>query len=285
MKKLYFIFYALIAIGVVSCTTSPFKKNLLKENPPVPRDTLKVENEVKLNLFKEGFKAFKNERVIILNVHDFPDSAIISAKSKMNPPDMALGEARLIQQDRAEVLRQSLESHCDNCENIEIVTPLDLLTEKQINFFFDKIFLRQEVTLEEVQNIRKDLAKYSVLVLVLSSENYEKNRGYNKKEQVISESEAELKSEVYIFHLNNNQLLYRANLDLFDTDFIFYEKMSANQTTESAKIKNVSDTKIIRLLNDTKYDDIYPYPLTDESLTLFYFFYNNLMKNISGEQP
>lgn len=282
MKKII-----IVCIGgfvLFACSTFSKKKNSLTETSPPPRESLKFNHDIKKNEIKEqGFKYFKNERVAIVNIHDYPDSAIISAKSKMNPPDVALNEARLIQSERAEILRQAVESHCDGCENIEIVTPLDIFGEKELNFFFDKIFLRQEVKTEEVENLRKDLAKYSILVLILSSENYEKNRGFNKKEEVISQSENELKSEVYIFHLNRNELLYRSNLSLMDIDYIFYQKNKENQPNASVVLKTVSDTKISRLLNDLKYDDIYPFPLTDESLTMFYFFYNRLAKDIGGE--
>lgn len=282
MGKLILFFVAVFTF--CACSSVSKKKNSLLENPPSLKDTLKFNLDVKKNEIKDqGFKFFKNERVAILNIHDYPDSAIISAKSKMNPPDVALNEARQIQSERAEILRQAIESHCDGCENIEVVTPLDIFGEKELNFFFDKIFLKQEVKLEEIANLRKDLAKYSVLILILSSENYEKNRGFNKKEEIVSQSENELRSEVYIFHLNKNDILYRSNLTLMDTDFLFFQKNKDNTPNQSIKLKSVADTKIIRLLNDLKYDDIYPYPLTDEGLTMFYYYYNQLVKNIGGD--
>lgn len=283
MKKLI-IFLSAALLGLTACSSLSKKKNPLVENPPAAKDSLKFNQDVKKNDIKElGFKYFNNERVVFINIHDYPDSAIISAKSKMNPPDVALNEARQIQSERAEILRQALESHCDGCENMDVITPLDVFGEKELNFFFDKIFLKQEVKMEEIANLRKDLAKYSVLVLVLSAEDYEKNRGFNKKDEIVSQSENELRSEVYVFHLNKNELLYRSNLTLMDTDYIFYQKNKENKPNASVSLKAASDTKIVRLLNDLKYDDIYPYPLTDEGLTMFYYYYNQLVKNIGGE--
>lgn len=283
MKKLI-IFLSAALLSLSACSSLSKKKSPLVENPPAAKDSLKFNQDIKKNDIKEqGFKYFKNERVVFINIHDYPDSAIISAKSKMNPPDVALNEARQIQSERAEILRQALESHCDGCENIDVITPLDVFGEKELNFFFDKIFLKQEVKLEEIANLRKDLAKYSVLVLVLSSEDYEKNRGFNKKDEIVSQSENELRSEVYVFHLNKNELLYRSNLTLMDTDYIFYQKNLDTKPNQTVRLKSVSDTKIVRLLNDLKYDDIYPYPLTDEGLTMFYYYYNQLVKNIGGE--
>jgi hypothetical protein len=283
MKKLI-IFLSAALFGLTACSSLSKKKSPLVENPPSSKDSLKFNQDVKKNDIKEqGFKYFNNERVVFINIHDYPDSAIISAKTKMNPPDVALNEARQIQSERAEILRQALESHCDGCENMDVITPLDVFGEKELNFFFDKIFLKQEVKMEEIANLRKDLAKYSVLVLVLSAEDYEKNRGFNKKDEVVSQSENELRSEVYVFHLNKNELLYRSNLTLMDTDYIFYQKNLDNKPSQPVRLKSVSDTKIVRLLNDLKYDDIYPYPLTDEGLTMFYYYYNQLVKNIGGE--
>lgn len=274
------LFLGLSILG--ACVSKSPKRSSVNVNEAL-RESLNFKSDLVLSKIKSGFRDFNNERVAVINVHDFPDSAIISAKSKLNPPDIALNEARLIQQDRAEILRQAIENYCDGCENIEVILPIEVFTEKQLNFFFDKIFLKQEVRIEEIQNLRKDLAKYSVLVLILSSENYEKNRGYNKQGEVVALTETEIKSENYVFHLNNNTLLYRSNDYMISNDFIFYQKNSSNTPNQTILLKNVTDSKISRLLNDIKYDDVYPYPLPEESLTLFYYFYNQVVKNIYGE--
>ena len=146
-------------------------------------------------------------------------------------------------------------------------------------FDFDKIFLHQEVSWPEISELAAELNRYDKLVLILSSEDYEKNRGFNKDSDVVAVSETFIHAEVYIFDLKNKSQISRLNLKLSNKDYLFYAK---KETTgkQIKQLKEVKDTKIKTLLNDFRYDDVYPYPMTSESLTLFNFFYSELGKSL-----
>ena len=244
------------------------------------KEHMHAEKDIKLNLPPEGLKAVQKEKVAFLNIHDFPDSALLSAKSKMNPPDLAIDEAKSLQMDRSEILRQGLQTYCDECANFEVLLPIDKLSDSQFNFFFDKIFLRQEVLPTEIGDLMNELAGYDKLVLVLSAEDYEKNRGLNKDNSVVAITESFIKSEVYVFDLKKRVLMARVNINLSNKDYLFYEKKNTADRSEAKMLKEVKDTNIRTLLNDFRYDEIYPYPISSESLTLFHFFYNELCKTL-----
>lgn len=244
------------------------------------KEHLNVEREIKIAMPPEGLKASQKEKIAFLNIHDFPDSALLSAKVKMNPPDLALDEAKTLQMDRSEILRQSLVTFCDDCQQFEVILPIEKLSEHQFNFFFDKIFLRQEVNLNEITELTGELSTYDKLILILSSEDYEKNRGFNKDNNVIAFTEAFIKSEVYVFDLKKKSTLARMNIGLSNKDYIFYAKKDIFDKTSANTIKEVKDNAIKTLLNDVRYDEMYPYPITSESLTLFHYFYNELCKSL-----
>ncbi len=290
IKKISFALVFIVCVISFSCTSlsklssKGAKDKILKEKDLAnKKEQLKIDSEVKLNELKEGFAKFKNERVAIINIHDFPDSALISAKAKMNPPDLAIDQARNIQKERAELLRQALVTYCDTCDHIEILNPIDVFGENQLNFYFDKIFLRQEVLDSDFSMIRKDLAKYSVVILLLSSESYEKNRGINRNNEIVAETEAEVKMDVYAYHFNDEKRIYRSLVTLKNRDYLFYKKIDGGFKGQAPVLSNVEDKQIKRVLNDSSFDDIYPYPLSDESLTFFYYLYNEVLKNLSGE--
>ena len=117
-------------------------------------------------------------------------------------------------------------------------------------------------------------------MLVLSSEDYEKNRGFSKDNSVIAVTEAFIKSEVYIFDLKKKSTLARMNINLSNKDYLFYSKKESLDKQQAAGLKDVKDNTIKTLLNDYRYDEIYPYPISSESLTLFHFFYNELCKTL-----
>lgn len=275
MKIVVFLILALISLG---CTTAPKMGKVAGD-----KAHRQVEKEIKLSLPAEGLKSVQSEKVAFLNIHDFPDSALLSAKIKMNPPDLAIDEAKSLQMDRAEILRQSLQTYCDECQNFEVVLPIEKLSEGQFNFFFDKIFLRQEVISDEVGDLFSELKDFDKLVLILSSEDYEKNRGLNKENQVVALTEAFIKSEVYVFDLKKRALVSRLNINLSNKDYLFYEKKDTSDRAEAKIIEDVKDTGIKTLLNDFRYDEAYPFPIVSESLTLFHFLYNELCKTLFME--
>ena len=262
----------------MGCTTS--SKNPKVSLDKMQKENMNVEKDVKTAMLAEGLKANQKEKVAFLNIHDFPDSALLSAKAKMNPPDMALDEAKSLQMDRAEILRQDLVTFCDDCQKFEVLLPIEKLSENQFNFFFDKIFLRQEVSLAEISELTGELADYDKLVLVLSSEDYEKNRGQSKDNDVIAITEAFIKSEVYVFDLKKKTTLARMNINLSNKDYLFYVKKDSADKSPANSLKEVKENTIKTLLNDVRYDDVYPYPITSESLTLFHYFYNELCKSL-----
>lgn len=276
MKTIILLISALFFLGCVSSSknskTFAFDK-LQKEN-------LAVEIDVKIAIPTEGLKANQKEKIAFLNIHDFPDSALLSAKVKMNPPDLALDEAKSLQMDRSEILRQALVTFCDECQQFEVLLPIEKLSEHQFNFFFDKIFLRQEVNLGEIKELTGELSAYDKLVLVLSSEDYEKNRGFNKDKNVVALTEAFIKSEVYVFDLKKNTVMARLNINLSNKDYLFYAKKDSLDRQPARGLKEVKDNSIKTLLNDYRYDEIYPYPISSESLTLFHFLYNELCKSL-----
>jgi hypothetical protein len=264
------------------CTTA--SKNPKTSPDKIQKENLNVEKEIKINMPTEGLRAFQKEKIAFINVHDFPDSALLSAKTKMNPPDLAIDEAKLLQMDRAEILRQAIVTFCDSCQNFEVILPIEKLSESQFNFFFDKIFLRQEVNFSEISELTGELADYDKLVLVLSSEDYEKNRGFNKDNEVVAFTEVFIKSEVYVFDLKKKSTLGRMNISLSNKDNLFYEKKELTDKVAdkiaAKKLKEVKDVNIKTVLNDVRYDEVYPYPIASESITLFQFFYNELCKSI-----
>lgn len=242
---------------------------------------MNVEKEFKVALPATGLMVNQKEKIAFLNIHDFPDSTLLSAKTKMNPPDMALDEAKSLQMDRSEILRQALFTYCDSCQNFEVLLPIEKLSEQQFNFFFDKIFLRQEVSLNEIAELTGELPNYDKLVLILSSEDYEKNRGFNKQDDVVALTEVFIKSEVYVFDLKKKATYSRLNVNLSNKDYLFYSKRKDLNDKEPTKVlKDVKDLNIKTILNDYRYDDVYPYPISSESLTLFHFFYNELCKSL-----
>lgn len=276
MKTIILLFSLLFVVG---CTTS--NKNQKLSLDKFHKEHVNFEKEFKVALPADGLKSNQKEKIAFLNIHDFPDSALLSAKTKMNPPDMALDEAKSLQMDRAEILRQALVTFCDSCQNFEVLLPIEKLSEQQFNFFFDKIFLRQEVNLNEISDLAGDLHGYDKLVLVLSSEDYEKNRGFNKENDVVALTEVFIRSEVYVFDLKKKTIYSRLNMNLSNKDYLFYQKRKNINDKESTKVlKDVKDTNIKTVLNDYRYDDVYPYPMTSESLTLFHFFYNELCKSL-----
>lgn len=275
MKSIFFLFSVLVFAG---CSTSTKNQKLSLDK--IQKEKLHVEKDVKIVLPPEGLKAFQKEKIAFINVHDFPDSALLSAKTKMNPPDMAMDEAKMMQMDRAEILRQALETFCDECDAFEVMLPIQKLSENQFNFFFDKIFLRQEVKVTEIEELITELSGFDKLVLVLSSEDYEKNRGYNKYNDVIASTEAIIKSEVYIFDLKKKTTIGRMNVSLANKDLLFYEKKDSTDKNPAKGMREVKDSTIKTVLNDVRYDDIYPYPIVSESLTFFHYFYNELCKSL-----
>lgn len=275
MKTTILVLSMLLFVG---CTTS--SKNPKVSLDKMQKENMNVEKDVKIAMPAEGLKANQKEKIAFLNIHDFPDSALLSAKAKMNPPDMALDEAKSLQMDRSEILRQALVTFCDDCQKFEVLLPIEKLSENQFNFFFDKIFLRQEVSLAEISELTGELAAYDKLVLVLSSEDYEKNRGQSKDNDVIAITEAFIKSEVYVFDLKKKTTLARMNINLSNKDYLFYTKKDSADKSPATSLKEVKENTIKTLLNDVRYDDVYPYPITSESLTLFHYFYNELCKSL-----
>jgi hypothetical protein len=265
-------------LGIIACTS--VSKNHKLALDKIQKEKLHVELDVKTLLPGDALKAFRKEKVALLNVHDFPDSALLSAKTKMNPPDLAMDEAKMMQMDRAEILRQALETFCDECDSFEVLLPIEKLSENQFNFFFDKIFLRQEVNIKEIEELTVELVRFDKLVLVLSSEDYEKNRGLNKDSNVVAVTEAIVKSEVYIFDLKTKSLAGRFNISLAKKDLLFYQKKDSTDKDVAKGMKEVNDVNIKTMLNDVRYDDIYPYPIVSESLTFFHYFYNELCKSL-----
>lgn len=262
----------------MGCTTS--SKNSKVSPEKMQKENMNVEKDVKAAMPAEGLKAYQKEKIAFLNIHDFPDSALLSAKTKMNPPDMALDEAKSLQMDRSEILRQALVTFCDDCQKFEVLLPIEKLSEAQFNFFFDKIFLRQEVVFAEISDLATELSDYDKLVLVLSSEDYEKNRGFNKESNVIAITESFIKSEVYVFDLKQKKTLARMNINLSNKDYLFYAKKDGADKSQANTIKEVKENSIKTLLNDVRYDEVYPYPISSESLTLFHYFYNELCKSL-----
>lgn len=252
----------------------------LEKSDKMQKEHMNVEKDIKIAMPPEGLKANQKEKIAFLNIHDFPDSALLSAKAKMNPPDLALDEAKSLQMDRSEILRQALVTFCDDCQKFEVMLPIEKLSEHQFNFFFDKIFLRQEVSLNEITELTGELPDYDKLVLVLSSEDYEKNRGFNKDNNVIAITEAFIKSEIYVFDLKKKSTVARMNINLSNKDYIFYAKKDVLDKTSANTIREVKDNTIKTLLNDFRYDEVYSYPITSESLTLFHYFYNELCKSL-----
>lgn len=274
--KLNILYWLFSLLALSACTTANKGPKLALDK--VHKENLKIDKEIKSALPFGGLRAVQDEKIAFLNVHDFPDSTLLSAKIKMNPPDLAIDEAKLLQMERSEILRQALETYCDSCENFEVLLPIDKLSENQFNFFFDKIFLRQEVKWDELAELVTELGSYDKLVLILSSEDYEKNRGFNKEKDVVAFSESFIKSEIYVFDLKKKGSIGRINLNMSNTDYLFYSKKLGSNNQRSEKLKDSKNIKIKTLLNDIRYDEVYPYPIAAESLTLFYFFYDELGK-------
>ena len=156
MKTIILLFSILLLVG---CVSSYKNQNGLSKisADKLQKEHLTVEKDIKTALPAEGLKAHQKEKIAFLNIHDFPDSALLSAKAKMNPPDLALDEAKALQMDRSEILRQALVTFCDDCQQFEVLLPIEKLSEQQFNFFFDKIFLRQEVNLDEIKELTAEL--------------------------------------------------------------------------------------------------------------------------------
>ncbi len=268
-------------ILVVGCATPSKSQKLALDK--IPKENITVEKEIKTALPQGSLRGLQKEKIAFINIHDFPDSTLLSAKTKMNPPDLALDEAKLLQMERSEILRQTLVTYCDECQNFEVLLPVEKLSENQFNMFFDKIFLHQEIKWSEVSDLAAELGSYDKLVLILSSEDYEKNRGFNKDSDIVAVSETFIHAEVYIFDLKNKSQISRLNLKLSNRDYLFYAKKETAGKQYTTRLKEVKDTKIKTLLNDFRYDDVYPYPMTSESLTLFNFFYSELGKSLFTE--
>ncbi len=271
------IIWLLSLIVVVGCTTPGKSQKLALDR--IPKENITIEKEIKTSLPQGSLRSLQKEKIAFINIHDFPDSTLLSAKTKMNPPDLALDEAKLLQMERSEILRQTLVTYCDECQSFEVLLPVEKLSESQFNLFFDKIFLHQEVSWPEISELVAELNRFDKLVLILSSEDFEKNRGFNKDSDVVAVSETFIHAEVYIFDLKNKSQISRLNLKLSNKDYLFYAKKEPTGK-QIKQLKEVKDTKIKTLLNDFRYDDVYPYPMTSESLTLFNFFYSELGKSL-----
>ena len=280
MKTIILLSFVVLFVGCVSSSKRQNSSSKIVTADKLQKENLAVEKDVKAALPNEGLKAYQTEKIAFLNIHDFPDSALLSAKVKMNPPDLALDEAKSLQMDRSEILRQALVTFCDDCQQFEVLLPIEKLSEQQFNFFFDKIFLRQEVNLDEIKELTSELAAYDKLVLILSSEDYEKNRGFSKDNSVIAITGAFIKSEVYVFDLKKKTTMARVNINLSNKDYLFYSKKESTDKQQAGSLKEVKDNTIKTLLNDFRYDEVYPYPISSESLTLFHFFYNELCKSL-----
>jgi len=61
---------------------------------------------------------------------------------------------------------------------------------------------------------------------------------------------------------------------------LFYVKKDSADKSPANSLKEVKENTIKTLLNDVRYDDVYPYPIASESLTLFHYFYNELCKSL-----
>lgn len=266
---------------MIGCTSANKHQKLALDK--IPKENISVEKEIRIALANAGLSTFQKEKIAFLNIHDFPDSALLSAKTKMNPPDLAIDEAKLMQMERSEILRQALQTFCDQCQHFEVLLPIEKLSDNQFNFFFDKIFLRQEIIWSELSELTNDLAAFDKLALILSSEDYEKNRGFNKEDDVVAISEAFINSEIYVFDLKKKTTIGRFNIKLSNKNHLFYAKSALSNKQKSKSLNDIKDTQIKTLLNDVRYDDIYPYPMTSESLTLFHFFYNELGKSLFME--
>lgn len=279
-----------LSLVLISCATkSPTKpfESLAGISAEPPR----IEVKTLMSAGPHQLQDLKGRPVTALLLHQLPDSYLLRAKAKINPPDFALRQVADLQAERASWLNEALVVHCDGCQSIEAIPPLRVLPEEFLLNLMDKIPLRQELKPEEMKKIAAFLPSAEVLWVILASEDYERRRGPIKEAGLISAwsgSEVQLRS--FLYDVKSGKWLHKAQVEGSDQDVIVYEKVREEGALKVPQARTVPfQTKDLRTLipegssfDGLKYDEVYPYPAVPETQRIYQHALQALTANLAN---
>ena len=269
------IAYFLLILTLSSCASKKIThENTEQNNQSVAKEMPRTEVKVLETNLASGLKQLQSRNVAVLFIYNMPDSYLIKAKSKINPPDYAIHEVMNIQSDRAEWMNETLVTHCDECKNFQSMIPLQVLPEDALLKLIDRASLKQDPTKADFEMIHQNVKEADVFWVIFGSEEYEQKRGQTGDQNVssaVAENTVTLRS--FIYDTKNNRFLNKATVTGYDDDLILYEKQVEKEglvLKRAPLLMNKMKSKLIHMpvgpsYDGFKYDDIYPYPPVPEN--------------------
>lgn len=262
-------FVFLSALFFVSCAhrTGEIQSDSLSGLPDAPPV---IESKVSFTSQANVMSQIANRRVAVLQIHQLPDSYLLRAKNKINPPDMAISEVRSLQEERSSWMNESLVVHCDTCKTFETLLPLDVLPEGFLLELMDKVALKQDLKVEDLRRIASAVPGYDVLWVIFANEDYEQKRGPLAQEKglISSWSGSEVFLRSFVYDLKKRTWLHRAEVEGLDQDLIVYQQVREEEgralpRARVAPFQSQPDASLIpagSIYDGERYDHVYPYP-------------------------
>lgn len=261
----YFLIFTFF-ITFIGCSSQEKKTNLLGALPP--KDPSRVEITNKKNEMPKGLETLAGKTTKVLFIYNSPDSFLIKAKNKINPPDAAIQEVESLQSDRNSWLNDILVPACGECPHLKVELPIRQLPESSLLKLMDAASLNREISLKEMADLRSSVASDYVWI-ILGSEESEQFRGLTRdKEVVAAKSENRVRLRSYIYDFAKNQTLSDVEIRAVDDEVVLYRKSEgagvAPVLLEKMKANNIdliSDNSLDALM----YDEVYPFAPIPES--------------------
>lgn len=143
-------------------SSSPLSPPSVVSEPP-QADVLILVDEL-----KTGIKALPGKTKTIL-VFDRPDSILMRAKVVTDPPDLVREDLRRLQQDRVDSFNEALVTACDGCADVEVSAPSEALPLRLASSLIDRAVHRQEPTVREIRDLRKEFPGFSALWVIFGA--------------------------------------------------------------------------------------------------------------------
>lgn len=268
MKKTFYL-WLLAAVLVVGCSNQPKSEKFAPDaNILPPKDPPRVEVTIAKDNFKNAFEAFKGKKVTILFIYNLPDSYLIKAKSKINPPDSALQEVMNLQSDRVEWLNETLVAICGSCNNFQVEVPLKLLPENLLLYFIDKASLQIELSWADIAKLQ-NYVKNDYLWIILGTEDSEQKRGESdNKSMVAAVGENRVTLRSFVFDMKKKQMLNHIQVLGMDEEVVLYGKQEGEGAAPILFERMKSKATYLPMgvsFDSIKFDEVYPYPPIPES--------------------
>lgn len=201
-------------------------------------------------------KSLSQKKVAVLVFQDLPDSYLLKAKDKLNPPDLALQTLQDAYLERNEIINQGLVTFCDGCDHFQVLSPLDILSENQTLQILHKVSLKLKLEAADFKNIKNEFKKFDNLWIITANDDFEFNRELQKN-FVLSHTENEISVKSYVFDMKTEKITSLLELKYEDTDTFKY-------ASGNSDILNRMKTDPTH----PSWNAFYPYPPEQETLRL-----------------